>query len=127
MTKPIGRLLFIEIVFEAVTGLLLLAIPLTLIAWVFGDRAPVDATLGRVAGAGLLALAGGCWLIRRRNGGRSALIAFQLYNIPVAIFLVVVGFATEYVGVLLWPAVVAHVALSALIYVALAPQPREKA
>ena len=80
-----------------------------------------------MAGAGLLALAGGCWLIRRHNGGRTALIVFQLYNIPVAIFLVVVGFATEYVGVLLWPAVVAHVALSALIYVALSPQPRANA
>jgi hypothetical protein len=38
-----------------------------------------------------------------------------LYNILVTLYLALVGLGTEFVGVLLWPAVIVHAVLTALL------------
>jgi hypothetical protein len=101
---------------EAVTGLFLLVFPhllakLLLAAEVTG----VSIVIGRVAGFALLSLGVGCWLGRQQATGSWALAAMLLYNVLVTLYLAFVGLGTEFVGVLLWPAVVVHVVLTALL------------
>lgn len=101
---------------EAVTGLFLLVLPhlvarLLLAAEVTG----VSIVIGRVAGIALLSLGIGCWLGRQEARGGWALAAMLLYNVLVTLYLALVGLGTEFVGVLLWPAVVVHGVLTTLL------------
>lgn len=120
MTAFATRLLLIEIFFEGLTGALLVAVPETILRWLFGDPPPLDATLARVAGAGLLVLASGCGLLWQRKGAGAAFRVFLGYNVLATILLLAVGLAMAYAGVLLWPAVAVHVVLTALVAAALA-------
>jgi hypothetical protein len=93
--------------FSSVTASLLLGMPLDSSAAV---------TLARVGGAAILALAIFCWLARRDERSRSArgLVATMMfYNIAVAAVLVFAHFSDGLQGVLLWPAVAFHAAMSA--------------
>ena len=101
---------------EAVTGLFLLVFPhllakLLLAAEVTG----VSIVIGRVAGIALLSLGIGCWFGRRGATGGWAFTAMLLYNVMVTLYLAFVGLGTEFVGVLLWPAVVVHIVLTTLL------------
>lgn len=73
------------------------------------NRAAV--TLGRVAGAALLALSFACWLARRDGQSRAAtgLVAARLlYNLGAVAILASACIA----GVALWPAVVLHAVMA---------------
>jgi hypothetical protein len=101
---------------EAVTGLFLLVFPhlvakLLLAAEVTG----VSIVIGRVAGIALLSLGVGCWFGRQEASCGWALAAMLLYNALVTPYLAFVGLGTEFVGVLLWPAVGVHGVLTALL------------
>ncbi|MGH6827138.1 hypothetical protein [Methyloceanibacter sp.] len=101
---------------EAVTGLLLLIVPHLLVKLLLGVEVTGAAiVIGRVAGIALLSLGVGCWLGRQKAGGGWALVAMLLYNGLVTLYLAVVGLGTEFIGVLLWPAVVAHAVLTMLL------------
>jgi hypothetical protein len=69
--------------------------------------AGVAVPLARVAGIALVALGIACW-------GRPAL-GMLIYSAAVALYLATLGFAGGATGVLLWPAVVLHVVLAALL------------
>ena len=71
--------------------------------------------IGRVAGIALLSLGVGCWFGRQEASGGWALAAMLLYNVLVTLYLAFVGLGTEFVGVLLWPAVVVHAVLTMLL------------
>jgi hypothetical protein len=101
---------------ETVTGLLLIVAPHLLAKLLFGvEVTGVAVVIGRVAGIALLALGVGCWLGRQEGTGGWALLAMLLYNILVTPYLALVGIGTEFVGVLLWPAVIVHAVLTALL------------
>jgi hypothetical protein len=61
-----------------------------------------------VAGIALIALAIACW-------PGKALIGMLTYSAAVALYLAYVGLAGAVTGILLWPAVVLHAILTALL------------
>lgn len=101
---------------EAVTGLFLLVFPHLVAKLLLGVAvAGVSIVIGRVAGIALLSLGVGCWFGQQEATGGWALAAMLLYNVLVTLYLAFVGLGTEFVGVLLWPAVVAHAVLTMLL------------
>jgi hypothetical protein len=101
---------------EAATGLFLLVLPHLVAKLLLGtDVTGVPIVIGRVAGIALLSLGIGCWLGRQEAGGGWALAAMLLYNVLVTAYLAYVGIGTEFVGILLWPAVVVHAVLTVLL------------
>ena len=101
---------------EAVTGLLLIVAPHLLAKLLLGAEVMgVSIVIGRVAGIALLSLGVGCWFGRQEATGGWALAAILLYNVLVTLYLAWVGLGAEFVGVLLWPAVVVHAVLTVLL------------
>ena len=77
---------------------------------------PAAASVGRIAGAALIALGTACWLVRgqERNPVAAALvIAMLIYNSGVAAILIVAGTVLGLAGVGLWPTVVLHLCMAA--------------
>jgi hypothetical protein len=64
--------------------------------------------VARVAGIALIALGVACWPGQPRVG-------MLIYSVAVTLYLAYVGFAGGLTGILLWPAVVLHVILTALL------------
>ena len=101
---------------EAVTGLFLLVFPHLVVNFLLGVAVTgISIVIGRVAGIALLSLGVGCWFGRQEATGGWALPAMLLYNVLVTPYLAFVGLGTEFVGVLLWPAVVVHGVLTTLL------------
>jgi len=91
---------------EGATGLALLIVPSFVGSLLLGDELTgIAATIARVAGIALIALAIACW-------PGPPLIAMLIYSGAVALYLGYVGFAGSSTGILLWPAVVLHVILT---------------
>ena len=101
---------------EAVTGLVMILFPQVLIRLLLdADVAGAGIVVGRVAGIALISLGLGCWMGRQDASGSWPIAAMLIYNALVAIYLTLVGFGTEFVGILLWPAAALHAALTALL------------
>jgi hypothetical protein len=66
-----------------------------------------------VAGIGLFSLGLACW--PGTESARSALRAMLTYNLLATLYLLYVGIRGEWVGLLLWPVVVVHGALTFLL------------
>jgi hypothetical protein len=76
---------------------------------------PAAVTLGRVAGAALLALGVACWLARDDTQSRTArglVVAMLMYNIVATAVLAFAGIGFGLHGVALWPAVVLHAVMA---------------
>jgi len=103
------RVLVLAAVGEAATGVALLIAP-SLVGWLlFGEElVGVALPVARVAGIALIALAVACWPGPPRVG-------MLTYSTVVMLYLAYVGFAGGLTGVLLWPAVVLHAVLTALL------------
>jgi|SRR5271157_1586582 len=101
---------------EVGAGLSLLCLP-TLVIWLLlavGEPSPEALIVGRVGGAGLLAIGVACWLARDDRGSRSQralLWGTLVYNIGACVVLAYAG-SMRMSGVVLWPAVVLHAALT---------------
>jgi hypothetical protein len=111
-------LLVVTAVFEGATGLLLLLAPALVLSLLFGWRqiGPDTALIGRVAGAAVLGLSAASWLARDDAGSRAGLgvlTGLLVYNVVAAVLVVFVGVVLSMVGLLLWPAALYHVALTA--------------
>jgi hypothetical protein len=111
-------LLTVTAAVEAGAGLALLGVPSVTASFLLGT--PLDsaaaASLARVGGAAILALAVVCWLARRdaqSPASRGLIVAMVFYNFAVAAVLAFAGLSQGLHGVLLWPAVVFHVAMGA--------------
>jgi len=111
-------LLMVTALLEAPTGLLLLLVPAIVLAVLFGwDHPGAEAlVVSRVAGAGVLSVGVSSWMARhdaRTPGQLGVLAGVLVYNVVGSAVLLYAGAALGTIGVLLWPAVVYHVALSA--------------
>jgi hypothetical protein len=94
---------------EAALGLVLLVYPPIVIRLLFGaEIAGAGIVMSRVAGIALMALGIACWPGPPRVG-------MLTYSGVVTLYLGYIGFAGGLTGILLWPAVVVHVILTALL------------
>jgi hypothetical protein len=94
---------------EAGMGLALLVVPSLVGRLLLGEELTgIAIPVARVAGIALIALAVACWPGPPRAG-------MLVYSAAVALYLAYLGFAGGLAGILLWPAVISHVVLTALI------------
>jgi hypothetical protein len=110
-------LLMVTALGEASVGLLLLLSPPLVARLLLGASldAPAALIVGRIAGAALLALGVACWLARDDGpslGRRGLIAAMLLYNSTAVAVLAHAGAVMGLVGVLMWPAVALHAALT---------------
>jgi hypothetical protein len=103
------KVLILAAVSEAATGAALLIVPSLVGRLLFGeDLTGIAIPVARVTGIALIALGVTCW-------PGSPLVGMLTYSAVVTLYLAYVGFAGGFTGVLLWPAVVLHVILTALL------------
>ena len=103
------RVLIFSAVGEAGTGLALLIVPSLVGRLLLGEELTGTAIpVARVAGIALIALGVACWPGPPRAG-------MLTYSAAVTLYLAYVGFTGVFTGKLLWPAVVLHVILTALL------------
>ena len=94
---------------EVAAGAALLIAPSLVGQWLFGaELTGVAMAVARVAGIALIALGVACWPGTPLGG-------MLIYNAAVTLFLASVGFAGGSTGMLLWPAVVLHAIMTALL------------
>src|SRR2546430_8354341 len=97
-------------IFEAATGLALITAPSLVGQLLVGaEFTGVAEPAARVTGIALLALGVGCW------PGSTALCGMLTYGALVTLYLAYLGVIGEWVGPLLWPGVVIHALLTALL------------
>jgi hypothetical protein len=103
----IKKLLAVTAVGEAFTGLALLIYPSLVVRLLFGvEIAGAGVLMSRIAGIALIALGSACW--PRRDAGGRALQGMLSYSLLATLYLGYLGIGGEWVGWLLWPAVVVH-------------------
>lgn len=94
---------------EAATGIALLIVPSLVGRLLIGeDLTGVAIMLARMLGIALLALGVACWPGPPKLG-------LWIYGASVTLYLALLGFTGAFTGVLLWPVVVLHVVLIALM------------
>ena len=103
------RVLVFAAVSEAATGLALLLVPSLVGQLLFGaEKTGIAMTVARVTGIALIALGVACW-------PGTPLVGMLTYSAAVTMYLAYVGSSGGLIGVLLWPAVVLHAVLTALL------------
>ena len=103
------RVLILAAVGEAATGVALLIVPSLVGQLLLGDELTgVAIPVARVIGIALIALGVACW-------PDTPLVGMLTYSAAVTLYLAYLGFAGGLSGILLWPAVVLHVILTALL------------
>lgn len=108
------KILAFAAIAEIGTSLALMIAPAIVAALLLG--AEIDGTgarLGRCFGIALLALGVACWPSgARAQRGSPAVLAMLLYNALIAAYLAYLGAARHLEGLLLWPAVALHAAVT---------------
>ena len=103
------RVLVFAAVSEAATGLALLIVPSLVGQLLFGaELTGIAMTVASVTGIALIALGVACW-------PGTPLVGMLTYSAAVTLYLAYVGFVGGLIGILLWPAVVVHGAVTALL------------
>jgi hypothetical protein len=104
-----NKVLIFAAVGEVATGLALLIVPSLVGQLLLGaELIGIAVTVARVAGIALIALGVACW-------PGPPLVGMLTYSAAVTLYLAYVGFAGGMAGILLWPAVVLHAILTALL------------
>ena len=104
-----NKALIFAAVAEAATGLALLIVPSLVGQLLLGEELTgIAIPVARVAGIALIGLGIACW-------PGPPLVGMLVYTASVMLYLAYVGFAGGLTGILLWPAVVLHVMLTALL------------
>ena len=104
------KVLTLAAVVEAATGLALIIVPSLIGRLLFGTEfTGVANPAARVTGIALLALGVGCW------PGSTAFCGILTYSALVTLYLLSLAIRGEWVGPLLWPVVVIHALLTALL------------
>ena len=110
------RLLTLTALIEVPAGLALLAVPTAVVRLLLGlEISGASVPLARVAGAALLTLGVACWLAQsdaQSYAARGLVSAMLLYNLCTVVILGASGIWSPPAGVALWPAVVAHAAMT---------------
>ncbi|HXJ33749.1 MAG TPA: hypothetical protein VMS22_06875 [Candidatus Eisenbacteria bacterium] len=114
-------LLTIAAAVEAATGAALLVVPPVVVRLLLGaEAAGVSIPICRVTGIALFALSVASW-------PGPALLGMLTYGTLITVYLSSLGISGEWVGPLLWPAVVAHAAITVLLArLQLAPRGRHE-
>jgi hypothetical protein len=101
------KLLTFAAIGETATGLALLIVP-SLVVWLLFDAEIVGAAviMSRLAGVTLIKLGVACW-------PGPPLIGMLTYSVLAMLYLTYIGVRGEWIGPLLWPAVVVHLVLNA--------------
>ena len=108
-TDAMKKVLVLAAVSEAATGVALLIVPSLVVRLLLGEELTgIAIPVARVAGIALIALGVACWPGPPRVG-------MLTYSAAVTLYLAYVGFAGGMTGILLWPAVVLHMILTALL------------
>lgn len=103
------RVLAIAAVAEAATGMALLVVPEAVGRLLLGEElAGAGIPAARVLGLALFALGVVCW-----PGPPS--VGMFIYTAAAGVYLAYVGIAGGFDGILLWPAVIVHMTLAALL------------
>jgi hypothetical protein len=105
---------------EVATGAALLVVPSLVGRLLFGaELTGVAIPVARVTGIALIALGVACW-------PGTPLVGMLIYSAAVTLYLAYVGFAGGLTGILLWPAVILHAILTALLTRALTSERETK-
>ena len=103
------RVLIFAAVGEVGTGLAMLFLPSLVGLLLLGkELTGIAVPVARVAGIALVALGVACW-------PGTPLVGMLTYSAAVTLYLAYLGVAGDLTGILLWPAVVLHVILTALL------------
>ena len=98
---------------EAGTGVMLLVYPSIIVRLLFdAEIVAAGVIMSRLAGIALIGLGAACW---PGTDTRRAFQAMLTYSALAMLFLIYIGVRAEGVGLLLWPAVVAHAILIVLL------------
>jgi hypothetical protein len=101
--------LILAAISETATGVALLIVPALVAQLLFAaELAGIAITIARVAGIALIGLGVACWPGPPRIG-------LMTYSAVAALYLAYVGVAGGPAGILLWPAVVLHLIVAALL------------
>jgi len=101
---------------EAAAGLILAVAPALFIRLLMGVAlSGVGIALGRLTGFALIALGVACWPLAAASGRAPAVRALLVYSALATVYLATLGVDGRLVGVLLWPAIVAHAMLTLLL------------
>ena len=101
------KVLAIAAIAQAATGLALLVVPSVVGRLLLGtELSGVSVALARVAGIALFSLGLACWPANEAT--RPALRAMLTYNLLATLYLLYLAIRGNWVGLLLWPAVVLH-------------------
>jgi hypothetical protein len=96
-------------IFEVATGAALLIVPSLVGLLLFGVQLTgITITVARVTGLALIGLGVACW-------SGLPLLGMLIYSATVMLYLAFVGMTSGFSGILLWPAVVVHAVLTALL------------
>ena len=105
-----NKLLALTAIIEAATGVALIVVPSLVGRLLLGaELTGVAIPVARVTGIALIALGVACW------PGSTALCGMLAYGALVTLYLAYLGVTGEWVGSLLWPAVVLHGILTVLL------------
>jgi hypothetical protein len=103
------KVLIFAAIAEAAAGLALLIVPSVVGQLLFGEELTGVATaLARVTGIALIGLGVACW-------PGPPLVGMLIYSAVVTLYLSYVGLSEGLTGILLWPAVVLHLILTAFL------------
>jgi hypothetical protein len=108
-----NKILMLAALAEGGTGLILLAYPPIVVRLLFDTEiVGSGAVMSRLAGIALIGLGAACW---PGADTRRAFYGMVTYSALAMLLLTYLGVRNEGVGLLLWPAVVAHAILIALL------------
>ena len=103
------RVLIFAAVGEAATGVALLIVPSLIVRLLLGEElAGIAIPVARVAGIALIALGVACW-------PGTPLAGMLAYSAAVTLYLAYLGFVGGLTGILLWPAAILHLILTAFL------------
>jgi len=108
-----NAILMLAALTEAGTGVILLVYPPIVVRLLFdAEIAGAGVSMSRLAGIALIGLGAACW---PGADTRRAFYGMVTYSLLAMLVLICIGVRSEGVGVLLWPAVVAHAIVIALL------------
>ena len=110
---PMKKILMLAALAEAGTGVILLAYPSIVVRLLFdAEIVGAGVIMSRLAGIALIGLGAACW---PGADTRRAFYGMVTYSVLAMLFLIYIGVRGEGVGLLLWPGVVVHAILIALL------------
>jgi hypothetical protein len=108
-----NSILMLAALAEAATGVILLLYPPIVVRLLFDSQiAGAGVFMSRLAGIALIGLGAACW---PGPDTRRAFQGMMAYSVLAMLFLIYIGVRGEAVGPLLWPGVLVHAILIALL------------